>query len=181
MAAKAKKQAKKSKAEPDFSKEASEMRDSALKFLGEVEKSGEKLTAEVKHFFEQMADNAGAVASTAAKTTRSVTKKVAGTDTTEHLSRVMDEVKEAGETSMRALGEGFDALREHILDLTPRATRKKKKGAVKKKAVKKQATKKKASAKKVAQKKSAKKKVSGKKAAKKQVTKKKVAAKRVVK
>ena len=184
MAVKAKKQTKETKSKSDFTKEASEMRDSAIKFLGEVEKSGEKLAMEVKHFFEQMADNAGAVASTAAKTTQSVTKKVAGTDPGQHLSRVMDEVKEAGETSMRALGEGFDALRQHILDLTP-TTATRKKGTAKKKATKEKATKrkvvKKKATKKVAKKKPVTKKASKKKTTKKPIAKKKVVAKRVVK
>ena len=192
MATKAKKQPKKSKAKPDFTKEAKEMKNSAIKFLSEVEKSGEKLAIEVKNFFEQMADHAASVASTAAKTTQSLTKNVTSADPTQHLSRVMEEVKEAGETSIRALGEGFETLRKHILDLTPPAgsaekkkvVKKKtaaKKKAVKKKVAKKPATKKKVSAKKTAKKSSSKKKMVAKKPTKKQAAMKKVVKKKVAK
>ncbi|MDJ0957969.1 MAG: hypothetical protein QNI91_13965 [Arenicellales bacterium] len=192
MAKKAKKQPKKSKAK-DFTQEASEMKDSAIKFLGEVEKSGEKLATEVKNFFEQMADHAASVASTAAKTTQSVTEKVTSVDPTQHLSRVLEEVKDAGETSMRALGEGFEVLRKHILDITPvagpakkkkKVTKKKaaaKKKAIKKKVAKKPVTKKKVSAKKTVKKSSPKKKVVAKKSTKKSAVKKKVVKKTVAK
>lgn len=176
MDKKTKKQNKESKTEPDLAKEAREIKNSAIKFLGEVEKSGEKLAAEVKQFFEQMADNAASVASTAAKTTVSMTEKVAGAEPGQHLSRVMDEVKEAGEVSMRAVGEGFDALRQHILDLSPTAEKKPKKSTAKK-----QALKKKPGTKKVSRKPAVKKKASTKKTTKKTAAKKQVSTKRTAK
>jgi len=195
MSAKAKKQRKKSKTKHDFPEEAAEMKDSAISFLGEVEKSGEKLANEVKHFFEQLADHVSTAASSAAKKTASVKGKMAGADPTPHLSRALDEVKEAGEASLRAVGEGFDALRHHVTSLTPSGAKTAKKAAARKKTVekkvsaskpvarKKPAAKKKVAARKVVKKPAAKKKVSAKKkgAAKKVAAKTKVSAKKVVK
>jgi len=197
MSAKAKKQRKKSKTKHDFPEEAAEMKDSAISFLGEVEKSGEKLANEVKHFFEQLADHVSTAASTAAKKTASVKGKMAGADPTPHLSRALDEVKEAGESSLRAVGEGFDALRHHITSLTPAGAKTAKKAAAKKKTVEKKVSaskpvarkkaaakkvvKKPAAAKKVVKKPAAKKKVAAKNLATKPAAKKKVSATKVVK
>ncbi len=195
MSTKAKKQARKSKTKHDFPKEATEIKDSAISFLGEVEKSGEKLATEVKHFFEQLADHVSSVASTAAKTTVSVTEKVTGANPAPHLSRALDEVKDAGEVSLRAIGEGFDSLREYIVNLAPagvktpkespatkKTVKKKtsaKKSATKKKTAAKKSTRKTAVSKKAAAKKVVKKPAAGKKAAKKKVVKKPAAKKKV--
>lgn len=180
VATKAKKE-NKSKLKPDFSEESSELRDAAMRFLGEVEKSGETLATEVKIFFEQVTDQVIDVASTAAKKTASVTEKVAGTDPGEHLSRVMNEVKEAGELSMRVIGEGVDALREHILDLASSAADKPKKGGVREPAANKKARTKKTDKKQAASRKAAAKKTRKKQAVKKQRGAKKTTKKRVVK
>lgn len=168
-----KKQSKKSKKMPDFAKEASDMKDSAIKYLGEVEKSGEKMAAETKRFFEQIANDVAAVASTAAKTTASVTEKVAGVDPVHHLSRVMEEIKEAGESSIHVVVDGFDALRRHILDLTPAVSKQPKKSGGKGASGTKETT-----GKKVAKKPSVKKKVTKKKVQKRPVVKKRPTAKK---
>jgi hypothetical protein len=175
MGAKAKKRSKKSKAKHKFSKEAAEMKDKAISYLGEVEKTGEKLATDVKHFFEQMADHVTSVASTAAKTTANVKGKVTGADPTPHLAKAMEEVKDAGAASLSALGEGFDALRRHIMSLTP--------GPGKEPAAKKTSVKKKAAAKKKAPVKKVAKKTAGvaKKAAKTPAAGAKVGAKKAVK
>jgi hypothetical protein len=187
MSTKAKKQASKSKTKHDFPKEATEIKDSAISYLGEVEKSGENLATEVKHFFEQLADHVSSVASTAAKTTVAVTEKVSGANPAPHLSRALDEVKDAGEVSLRAIGEGFDSLREYIVNLapagakTPKESPAAKKTVKKKTSVKKSATKKKTAAKKSTRKTAVSKKAAAKKVVKKPAAGKKAAKKKVVK
>lgn len=182
MSAKAKKPASKSKTKHDFPKEATEMKDSAISFLGDVEKSGENLATEVKHFFEQLADHVSSVASTAAKTTVSVTEKVTGANPAPHLSRALDEVKDAGEVSLRAIGEGFDSLREYIVNLAPAGAKTPKESPATKKTVKKKTSAKKSvTKKKTAAKKSTRKAAVSNKAAAKKVVKKPAAAKKAAK
>lgn len=117
MAEKTKKSTKKSGSVPDLSKEARDIRRSTVSFLEDIEKSGEKLATEVRKFFNEVTEHATSIAGTAARTTASVTGKVAEVDPREHLSQVVSEVKEIGESSMRTLSEGFDSLRHHIWNL----------------------------------------------------------------
>jgi len=117
MAEKTKKSTKKSGSVPDLSKEARDIRRSTVSFLEDIEKSGEKLATEVRKFFNEVTDHATSIAGTAARTTASVTGKVAEVDPREHLSQVISEVKEVGESSMRTLSDGFDSLRHHIWNL----------------------------------------------------------------
>lgn len=117
MAEKTKKSTKKSGSVPDLSTEARDIRRSTVSFLEDIEKSGEKLATEVRKFFNEVTEHATSIAGTAARTTASVTGKVAEVDPREHLSQVVSEVKEIGESSMRTLSEGFDSLRHHIWNL----------------------------------------------------------------
>ena len=121
--------------------------DTAADFIGEVEKAGETLAAEIKHLFDGLTDKVSDVANTAAETTVSVAGKVsdaanaaaetaisvagkvsdaAGSaaestssaagkvakEPADLLRGIVAEVTEAGESSLRTVGERFDALRQ---------------------------------------------------------------------
>jgi hypothetical protein len=170
----------------------------ATEVAAEVEKASNAVAGEVKELFEAIAEKVSSVAATAAETTTSVAGKITIKDPTQLFWDLVEEVKQASETSIRVIGEGFETLREQISRHTgtkpAEPSPKKKKTASKKKTTKKPPAagktkaSKKASSKKVvtrkkapsATKKTAIKTTATKKkvAAKKATTKKKVAAKK---
>jgi hypothetical protein len=165
---------------------ASSIKDSATEFLEEVEKTGNTLLAEVRQLFDALTDKVSSAASAAAETTTSMAEKVAGNEPAQLARRLLQDVKEAGEASLRVIGEGFDTLRRRVApgedapgDVSAdkaAATPAEAKAAPAKKVV---AKKKVATSRKVsATKQSTTKKAAAKKAAKKKVTNKKVASRK---
>jgi adenylate kinase len=184
MASAKKKGSKSSKAKKKAAKGAAgSIKDTAAGFLDEVEKHGSALAGEVRELFDTLTAKVSGVASTAAETTAAVAEKVTIKEPADLLRGLLEDVKEAGEASIKTITDRFEALRSHAEKSVSAAGKKKaaKKKAAKKKAAKKKVAKKKAAKKKVAKKKVAKKKVAKKKAAKKKVAKKKVAKKKVAK
>ena len=111
----------------------------------------------------------------AAETTVAVAEKVTVKEPAELIRGLLEDVKDAGEASIKTITERFEALRSHAEESVTSFGEKKaaKKKAAKKKTAKKKAAKKKVAKKKAARKKEAKKKVARKKAAKKKVARKK--------
>ena len=184
MASAKKKGSKSSKAKKKAAKGAARsIKDTAAGFLDEVEKHGSALAGEVKELFDTLTAKVSGVASAAAETTAAVAEKVTIKEPAELLRGLLEDVKEAGEVSIKTITERFEALRSHAEETVSAAGKKKaaKKKAAKKKAAKKKAAKKKAAKKKAAKKKAAKKKVAKKKVAKKKAAKKKAAKKKVAK
>ena len=144
-------------------------------FVEEAEKTGAALVDEVKELFDNLAHKVAGVAGAAADTTASVAGKVSIKDPAELIRGLLEDVKEAGETSMRMIGKGFDELRDKVISSSEKAPSTKAKA--KKKTVKKTSSAKKRVTKKVAKKTTKK---AAKKTAKK-VVKKKVAKKSSVK
>jgi adenylate kinase len=173
MAAAKRKGKKSSKAKKGTAKSATRsFKETAAGFLDEVEKHGSMLAGEVKELFDTLTEKVSDMASAAAETTAAVAEKVTIKEPAELLRGLMEDVKEAGEASIKTITERFEALRSQAEKSVSAAGKKK---VAKKKAAKKKAAKKKAAKKKAAKKKAAKKKVAKKKAAKKKAAKKKVA------
>ena len=132
------------------------IKDAAKGFVDEAEKTGAALVGEVRQLFDDLAKKVADVAGNAAETTVTMAEKVTIKEPAELVRGIMDDVKDAGEASMRTIGKGFDELRERVLSSSEKAASgksKDKKAAKKKKA----AAKKKVANKKVAKKKTAKK------------------------
>jgi len=155
------------------------IKDTLKGYVDEVENTSSTLAAEVKQLFDELTEKVSEVASSAAETTVSMAEKVTVRDPADLIKGLLEEVKQAGEISIKAIGDRFDELRQNVLSSAEESPQgKTKKKAAKKKAAKKKAAKKKAAKKKVAKKKVAKKKVAKKKVVKKSVTKKKTAARK---
>ena len=170
MASAKKKGAKGSKGKKRAAKkQARSWKKTAKGFLNEVEKHGTALAGDVKGVFDGLTEKVSSLASSAAESTAAVAEKVTIKDPAELLRGLLEDVREAGEASVKTIGERFDALRSHAEDSVSTVGVKK---AAKKKAAKKKAAKKKVAKKKVAKKKAAKKKAAKKKAAKKKATRK---------
>ena len=132
MASKDKKSSKGSKDNKKAGKKSEgSLANTATEFLGDVEKAGEALVTEVKQLFDSLSEKVVDVTSAAAETTVSVAEKVTK-EPTELLRGLANDVKEAGETSMRAIGEQFDALTTQLLGSTEKAEAEKKKSKKKK-------------------------------------------------
>jgi len=184
MASAKKKGNKKSKGKKKAAKgTAGSLKDTAAGFLDEVEKHGSALAGDVKQLFDTLTDKVSGLASTAAETTVAVAEKVTVKEPAELLRGLLEDVKDAGEASIKTIAERFEALSSHaeksVSGFGGKAGAKKK--VAKKKVAKKKVAKKKVAKKKVAKKKVAKKKVAKKKVAKKKVAKKKVAKKKAAK
>jgi len=167
---------------------ASSLKDTAAGFLDEVEKHGSALAGDVRQLFDTLSEKVSGLASSAAETTVAVAEKVTVKEPAELIRGLLEDVKDAGEASIKTITERFEALRSHaeesVTSFGENKTAKKKtakKKTAKKKVAKKKAAKKKVAKKKVAKKKAAKKKVAKKKVAKKKAAKKKVAKKAVTK
>ncbi len=154
-------------------------------FLDEAEKTGTALVGEVKELFDNLAQKVSSAATSAADTTASVADKVTIKDPAELVRGLLQDVKDAGEASMRMIGKGFDELRDKVVSSSEKASAGKpraKKATVKKKAAKKTTTQKvakkaaKKTAKKVAKKKTTMKVATKKVAKKKSVARKKAAS-----
>ncbi len=141
-------------------------------FVNEVEKTANAIIDEVKQLFDSLTGKVSTIAGAAADATTSVAEKVSN-EPAELLKDLLQDVKEAGEASLKTIGEKFDGLKASVLKSTPQAPVKKK--VAKKAAAKKKVAKKAAAKKKVAKKASAKKPLASKKKA---VTKKKTASSR---
>ncbi len=145
------------------------IKETAKGFLDEAEKTGTALVDEVKGLFDELSKKVAEVAGSAAETTASVAEKVTIKEPAELARGLMEDVKDAGEASLRTIGKGFDELRERVIsssEKTSSGKSKDKKAAKKKKtAAKKKAAKKKVAKKKVAKKKAAKKKTATRKKA----------------
>ena len=101
--------------QPEPSKSAaSSIKNSATEFLEEVEKTGNTLLGEVRQLFEGLTEKVSSAASAAAETTASMAEKVAGNEPAQLARRLLEDVKEAGEASLRVIGEGFDTLRRRV-------------------------------------------------------------------
>lgn len=159
------------------------LKETATGFINEVEKQGSALAGEVRELFDTLTDKVSHVASSAAETTAAVAERVTIKEPAELLRGLLEDVKEAGEASIKTIGERFDALRSHAEESVAAAAagKARKKKAPKKKAAKKKTAKKKVAGKKAGKKKAAKKTVAKKKVGKKTVAKKKAAKKKVAK
>ena len=148
-----------------------------------MEKHGSELASDVKQAFDTLTDKVAGLAASAAETTAAVAEKVTVKEPAELLRGLVDDVRVAGEASIKTIAESFDALRSQAEKSIPLFGEKKvtKKKAAKKTVAKKAAAKKKVAKKKVAKKTVAKKRVAKKKVAKKKVAKRKVAKKKVAK
>ena len=184
MASAKKKGNKKSKGKKKTEKgTASSLKNSAAGFLDEVEKHGSALAGDVRQLFDSLSEKVSGLASAAAETTVAVAEKVTVKEPAELIRGLLEDVKDAGEASIKTITERFEALRSHAEESVTSFGEKKaaKKKAAKKKAAKKKVAKKAVTKKKVAKKKVAKKKVAKKKVAKKNVAKKKVDRKKAAK
>ncbi len=147
MASAKKKGSKSSKAKKKASKgKVSSLKQTAAGFLEEVEKHGSALAGEVKEVFDSLTDKVSNVASSAAETTVAVAEKVTIKEPADLLRGVLEDVKAAGEASIKTIGKRFEALRSHAEKSVPGGGKK----SAKKKVAKKKAAKKKAAKKKVA-------------------------------
>jgi hypothetical protein len=131
-------------------KQARSWKKTAKGFMNEVEKHGSALAGEVKEVFDGLTAKVSSLASSAAESTVAVAEKVTIKEPAELLRGLLEDVREAGEASVKTIGERFDALRSHAEETVSAAGGKK---AAKKKAAKKKAAKKKAAKKKAAKKK----------------------------
>ncbi len=137
MASKNAKNGKGSRENKKVSKDAGgSITDTATEFLGEVEKSGEALVADVKQLFDGLTEKVTEVASIAAETTVSVADKVTK-EPAELLRGLVNDVAEASETSLQAIGEHFDELRKQLLGSDDAKTAKSQKNKENKKNVEK--------------------------------------------
>jgi hypothetical protein len=88
--------------------------DAATDLIGEVERTAETLTTEVKQLFDSLTEKVAATASAAAETTASVAGKVGVKDPSQLIRGLLGEVKAAGETSLNVISEGFNTLRRQL-------------------------------------------------------------------
>jgi adenylate kinase len=155
------------------------MKDIAGGFIDDVEKTGASLIEEVKQLFDSLSDKVVEVTGTAVDTTTALAQKV-GREPAQFFGSLAKEVQEAGEASIKAIGESFEALTKRVISHTEEQVKadsgKKTVKKSKKKVAKRKAAKKKVATKKIA-KKAAVKKSTAKKTAKKKVTKKKTGKK----
>ncbi|MGB5831006.1 MAG: hypothetical protein WBG92_03330 [Thiohalocapsa sp.] len=109
---------KKNKADKDKSsgnKSKRSVASTATELVGEVEKTAEALVGEVKQLFDNLTEKVSAVANSAVETTASVADKVAVKEPAQLIRGLLGDVKEAGETSLNAISEGFSSLRHRVL------------------------------------------------------------------
>ncbi len=179
MAPGATKKAKNAKKDKKVTKKATaSVKESTLGFLDEVEKTSHTLAGEVKELFDSLTEKVSKMANSAADTTAAVAGKVHIKEPTQLFWDLLDDVKEAGETSLETIGASLEALRQNALSSIGVSQGKKAAGS-KKKAAKKPAAKK--AAKKKAAKKPAVKKTAAKKPAVKKAPAKKQTAKEAAK
>jgi hypothetical protein len=132
------------------------LRDSATGLVDEVEKTSASLIEEIKELFDGLGSKLSGVVGAAVDTTTVLAQKV-GKDPAQFVGGLVKEVQEAGEASVKAIGESFDVLRERVgFHIGEEASKKPVGKIAKKKAAKKKI------ARKVAKKKAAKKKVAAK-------------------
>ena len=111
------------------------IRDTAMGFVDEAEKTGAALVGEVKELFDNLTHKVAGVASAAADTTASMAGKVTIKEPAELVRGLLEDVKDASEASLRMIGKGFDELRDSVLSSSGKAssgTAKGKKATVKK-------------------------------------------------
>jgi hypothetical protein len=153
--------------------------EAAKGLLEEIEKTAEYLVGEVKALFDSLTEKVSGVAGAAAETTAAVAEKVAIKEPAHLIRGLIEDVRQAGETSLGVIADGFEGLRRRLVSSeeppAAEAVAPKKKAAAKKAAAKKTATKK-ATTKKAAAKKATTKKATTKKATTKKAVAKKVAA-----
>jgi hypothetical protein len=90
------------------------LKDVAGGFVEEVEKAGSGLIGEVKQLFDDLSGKLSRVAEAAVDTTSVVAQKV-GKEPAHYIGGLLREVHEAGEASVKAIGESFDALRDRVM------------------------------------------------------------------
>jgi hypothetical protein len=146
--------------------------EAAKGLLEEIEKTAEYLVGEVKALFDSLTEKVSGVAGAAAETTAAVAEKVAIKEPAHLIRGLIEDVRQAGETSLGVIADGFEGLRRRLVSSeeppAAEAVAPKKKAAAKKAAAKKTATKK-ATTKKAAAKKATTKKATTKKAVAKKV------------
>ena len=138
MASEKEKSTKASRKEKQSSaKTASAIKNVTSGILEEVEQTSNAVAGEVKAMFEGIVEKVTDVAASAAQTTASVADKVSIKDPTQLFWHLVDEIKDAGEASIRVIGDQFEALRDHVSSSTKpspgSAAITKKKSAAKKK------------------------------------------------
>ena len=124
------------------------VQESVKNVVDEVEKTGEALLNQVREQFEALGHRMSAAGSSVAHTATSVTETHMGSDITEILSKAMEHVREAGESTAESITEGFEQLQQRARAAAEAA----KKRPARKKTAKKKAAKKKAAKKKAAKK-----------------------------
>lgn len=189
MAAKTKGKSKQTKQQAGSAKASEKsLKDVAGGFIDEVEKTGADLIDQVKKLFDGLGEKVSDVAGAAVDTTTAVAQKV-GKEPVHYIGGLVKEVQEAGEASIKVIGDGFEVLRDLVVshtesqetEKTKKKTTARTKKKISKKAAKKKAVKKKVAKKKVAKKTATKKTVkkrAAKKAPVKKVGKKKTASKK---
>ena len=174
MAAKVKAKSKQAKKQSTTAKTTEKsLKDVAGGFVDEVEQTGADLIEQVKQLFDGLGDKVSDVAGAAVGTTAAVAQKV-GKEPVHYLGALLKEIQEAGEASIKVIGDGFEALRDLVVkhaEPQPAGKSKKKASTKAKKKASKKVAKKKAAKKKVAKKKVVKKKAAKKTASKKTVKK----------
>ena len=89
------------------------LKDAASGLIDEVEKTGSSLINEVKQLFDSLSEKVSGVAGAAVETTATVAQKV-GKDPAQFIGGLLKEVQEAGEASLQAIRESFEALRGRV-------------------------------------------------------------------
>lgn len=158
------------KASASTATEANKLKEAISRFIEEAENTGTSLASEVKQLFDDLTEKISGIAASAAETTVSMAEKVAVKDPAELMRNLLEEVRQAGEVSLQAIGEQFDELRQRVAQVSS--------GEAAPKTVKKRVVKKKAAPKKSVPKKTAAKKKVAKKTPVKKATVKKTAAKK---
>lgn len=102
------------KADKALEKAQATFKETATDLLNEVEATGGALVSQVKELFDSLADKVAGVATNAVETTATVAEKVAAKEVAGRVGSLLDDVKEAGEASLQAIGEGFDSLHRRV-------------------------------------------------------------------
>ena len=114
MAPKDKDQSKKSKKASGQGKDKERsLKDVASGFVDEVEKTGAALIDEVKQLFDSLSHKVSGVAGAAVESSTALAQKV-GKEPAQFVGSLIKEVQEAGEASVKAIGESFQALRGRV-------------------------------------------------------------------
>ena len=92
---------------------ASSLKDTTAGFLDEVGEHGNALAGDVRQLFDTLTDKVTGLANTAAETSVAVAEKAIVKEPVDLLRGLLEDVREAGEASIKTIAERFEAMRSH--------------------------------------------------------------------